>query len=175
MEVLRPFAGSKSGIKVIWMDSEGREGFLPPCSIIPGVTVNFYKRYWIFIAAALACAVISSGITLYLASVEENFMECNSVSAACFASLGMIPCMVMGILALLPVMVAIPYILRQNGSVGIPSMILLGAIVAYTAFDAVNNVSALFGYQQTYLIAHTVLTGANNVTGAIVGTGDSLC
>jgi hypothetical protein len=57
--------------------------------------VNFDKRYWIFIASAS---------TLSMAPVQEHFMECNSVSAACFAAIGMVPCMVTGVLALLPLM-----------------------------------------------------------------------
>ncbi len=102
-------------------------------------------------------------------------MECNSVAAACFAGVGMVPCMLLGILALLPLMVAIPYILRQNERPGLLSMLLLGCIVAYTAFDALNNVSAIMGYHTTYLFAHSLLDTANNATGTIVGTGESLC
>jgi len=97
------------------------------------------------------------------------------VSAACFDRIGMVPCMVLGILALLPLMVAIPYVFRQNEKPGLLSVILLGIIVAYTAFDAANNVAAILGYHQIYLVAHTVLDTTNNVSGNIVGTGDSLC
>jgi hypothetical protein len=50
--------------------------------------MNFDRSYWILIAAALSCATIASACTLYLASVQEHFMECNSTSAACFAVLG---------------------------------------------------------------------------------------
>jgi len=139
------------------------------------MNVNFDKRYWIFIGAAMGFATIASATTLYMASIEKQFLECNSVSAACFSAIGMVPCMALGILALLPVMVAIPYILRQNESAGLLSVILLGGIVAYTAFDAVNNVAALMGFQQTYLIAHSILENANNVTGTITVTGESLC
>jgi hypothetical protein len=137
--------------------------------------VNFDKRYWYFIAAAMFFATIASASTLYLASVQEHFRECNSVSAACFAGIGMIPCMVLGILSLLPVMVAIPYIFRQNGKPGLLSVLVLGCIVAYTAFDALNNVSAILHYQQAYQLAHTLLSTTNNATGNVVGTGDSLC
>lgn len=102
-------------------------------------------------------------------------MECNSVTAACFAGIGMVPCMLLGILALLPLMVAIPYIFRQNEKPGLLSVLVLGCIVAYTTFDAVNNVAAMMGYHQVYLVAHAVLDSTNNVTGNIVGTGDSFC
>ena len=102
-------------------------------------------------------------------------MECNSVTAACFAGIGMVPCMLLGILALLPLMVAIPYVFRQNEKPGLLSVLVLVFIVAYTAFDAVNNVAAIMGYHQVYLVAHAVLDSTNNVTGNIVGTGDSLC
>jgi hypothetical protein len=120
-------------------------------------------------------ASVASISTLYMASVQEHFMECNSVSAACFIRLGMVPCMILGVLALLPLMVAIPYIFRQNEHPGLLSVLVLGFIVAYTAFDAVNNVAAIMGYHQAYLVAHAVLDTTNNVTGNIVGTGDSLC
>jgi hypothetical protein len=120
-------------------------------------------------------ATVASASTLYMASVQEHFMECNSVTAACFAGIGMVPCMLLGILALLPLMVAIPYIFRQNEKPGLLSVLVLGCIVAYTAFDAVNNVAAMMGYHQVYLVAHAVLDSTNNVTGNIVGTGDSLC
>lgn len=83
--------------------------------------------------------------------------------------------MLLGILALPPLMVAIPYIFRQNESPGLLSVLVLGIIVAYTAFDAVNDLSAVIGYQNTYLIAHTLIDTANNVTGTIIGTGESLC
>ena len=128
-----------------------------------------------FIAAAMFFSTVASASTLYLASVQENFMECNSVSAACFDLIGMVPCMVLGILALLPLMVAIPCILRQNERPQLLSVLVLGGIVAYTALDAVNNVSAIMGYHQLYLFAHTVLDTANNVTGNAVGTGESHC
>jgi hypothetical protein len=137
--------------------------------------VNFDKRYWYFIAAAMFFATIASASTLYLASVQEHFRECNSVSAACFAGIGMVPCMVLGILSLLPVMVAIPYIFRQNEKPGLLSLMVLGCIVTYTAFDALNNISAILHYQQAYQLAHTLLSTTNNASGNVVGTGDSLC
>ncbi|MDD5509080.1 MAG: hypothetical protein PHD25_12280 [Bacteroidales bacterium] len=137
--------------------------------------MKFDKRYWIFIGAAMFFATVASASTLYLASVQEHFMECNSVTAACFVRIGMVPCMLLGILALLPLMVAIPCIFRQNEKPGLLSVLILGCIVAYTAFDALNNVSAIMGYHQAYLAAHAVLDTTNNVTGNIVGTGDSLC
>ncbi len=137
--------------------------------------VKFNIRYWIFIAAAMFFASVASVSTLYMASVQEHFMECNSLSAACFFRLGMVPCMILGILTLLPLMVAIPYLFRQNEKPGFLSVLVLGFIVAYTAFDAVNNVTAIMGYHQAYLVAHAVLDTTNNVTGNIVGTGDSLC
>jgi glucan phosphoethanolaminetransferase (alkaline phosphatase superfamily) len=137
--------------------------------------VKFDKRYWIFIAAAMFFATVASASTFYMASVQEHFMECNSVSAACFAGIGMVPCMALGILALLPLMVAIPCIFRQNERPGLLSMVVLGCIVAYTAFDALNNLSAILGYDQAYLVAHALLDTTNNVTGNIVGTGDSFC
>src|SRR5512136_317886 len=93
--------------------------------------VKFDTRYWILIVAAMFFASVASASTLYLASVQEHFMECNSVSAACFAGIGMVPCMVLGVLALLPLMVAIPYIFRQNEKPGLWSMLVLGCIVAY--------------------------------------------
>ena len=137
--------------------------------------VKFDTRYWIFITAAMFFASVASASTLYMASVQEHFMECNSVSAACFFRLGMVPCMILGVLSLLPLMVAIPYICRQNENPGLLSVLVLGFIVAYTAFDAVNNVAAILGYHQAYLVAHAILDTTNNVTGNIVGTGDSLC
>lgn len=139
------------------------------------IAVKFDSRYWIFIAAAMFFASVASASTLYMASVQEHFMECNSVSAACFIRIGMVPCMILGVLALLPLMVAIPYIFRQNEKTGLLSVLVLGFIVAYTAFDAVNNVAAIMGYHQAFLVAHAVLDTTNNVTGNIVGTGDSLC
>ncbi len=120
-------------------------------------------------------ASVASASTLSMASVQEHFTECNSVSAACFVHIGMVPCMLLGVFALLPLMVAIPYIFRQNERPGLLSVLVLGCIVAYTAFDAVNNVAAILGYHQVYLFAHTILDPTNNVTGNIVGTGDSLC
>jgi hypothetical protein len=137
--------------------------------------VKFDKRYWIFIAAAMFFATVASASTLYLASVQKNFMECNSVTAACFDCIGMVPCMLLGILALLPLMVAIPCIFRQNERPGLLSVLVLGCIVAYTALDAVNNVSAIMGYHHLYFFAHTILDTTNNVTGNIVGTGESHC
>jgi hypothetical protein len=137
--------------------------------------MNFDSRYWVFIATAMFCATIASATTLYMATIQEHFTECNSVSSACFLQFGMGPCMALGILVLPPVMITIPYILRQNESLGVLSVIVLGCIVAYTAIDAVNNVAALMGYSQTYLIVHSVLDNANNVTGTLVGTGESLC
>jgi glucan phosphoethanolaminetransferase (alkaline phosphatase superfamily) len=137
--------------------------------------VKFDKRYWVFIAAAMGSATIASLCTLYLASVREHFMECNSLAAAAFARIGMVPSMVLGILALLPLMVAIPYIFRQNERPGLLSVVVLGCIVAYTAFDALNDLSIILGYQHAYLIAHAVLDTTNNVTGNVAGTGPSLC
>jgi hypothetical protein len=102
-------------------------------------------------------------------------MECNSVAAACFDWIGMIPSMILGILLLVPLMVAIPYIFKQNERPGILSVLVLGLIVAYTTFDALNDVSAIMGYHQTYLLAHALLDSANNVSGNVLGTGASLC
>ena len=137
--------------------------------------MKFDRRYWILIGAAVFFATIASITTIYLATIQVRFLECNSVSAACFLRLGMIPCMILGILALPPVMVAIPFIFRQNERPSILSVLVLGCIVLYTAFDAVNNISVILGYHQTYLVAHAILDTTNNVTGTIAGTGESLC
>lgn len=137
--------------------------------------MKFHRRYWVFIAAAVFFSSVASASTIYMASVQEHFMECNSVAAACFAGIGMVPCMALGVLSLVPLMVAIPHVFRQNERPGLLSVLVLGCIVAYTAFDALNNVSAILGYQQAYLAAHTILSATNNVTGNIVGTGESLC
>ena len=138
--------------------------------------MNFDRRYWILIGTAMSCATLSSASTLYLASLQkEHFMECNSTSAACFAFLGMVPCMVLGVLALLPLMVAVPYLFRQEERPGLASVLVLICIVAYTALDAANNGAAILGYHNLYLFAHSALSTANNVTGTIAGTGESLC
>jgi len=137
--------------------------------------VKFDRRYWVFIAAAMFFATVASASTLYLASVQENFRECNSVSAACFAGIGMVPCMILGVLALLPLMVAIPCIFGQNERPGLLSLLAMGCIVAYTALDAMNNVSAILGYHNLYFFAHTILDTTNNVTGTVAGTGESHC
>lgn len=137
--------------------------------------MKFDKRYWVFIAAAMFFASVASACTLYMASVNTHFKECNSLAAACFAQIGMVPSMVLAVLALLPVMVAIPCIFRQNEQPGVLSVLVLSCIVVYTAFDAVNDVSAVMGYQHAFLLAHAVLDTTNNVTGHVVGTGDSLC
>jgi hypothetical protein len=137
--------------------------------------VKFDRRYWIFIRTAMSCATLASASTLYLASVQEHFMECNSTSAACFAAIGMVPCMVMGVLALLPLMVAVPYLFRQNERPGLASVLVLLCIVAYTAPGAANSVAALLGYHHIYLFAHSALSTVSNVTGTIAGTGESLC
>ena len=137
--------------------------------------MKFDRRYWILIGAAVFFATVSSASTLYLASVREQFMECNPVAAACFAGIGMLPCMVLGTLALIPVMVAIPYLLRQNDRAGALAVLLLACVVAYTAFDAANNVSAILGCEQSYRVAHAMLSTTNNVTGTLTGTGESLC
>jgi multisubunit Na+/H+ antiporter MnhB subunit len=150
---------------------------LPRTYISRGILtgVKFDRRYWVFIGAAVFFATVSSGSTLYLASVRKHFLECNSVSAECFMTIGMVPCMVLGILAMVAVMVAIPYIFRQNEKLGVISMILMGLIVLYTALDAVNNISAIMGYYEAYQAAHGILSSTNNVTGNIVGTGESYC
>lgn len=120
-------------------------------------------------------ASVASLSTLYLALVQERFRECNSVSAACFHTFGMVPCMFFGVFLLLPVMMAIPYLLRQNETPGFPSMFLLGCIVIYTGLDAANNISAILGFYHIYLFAHATLDTANNITGTVVGTGESHC
>ncbi|MCX6690368.1 MAG: hypothetical protein NTZ39_11880 [Methanoregula sp.] len=83
--------------------------------------------------------------------------------------------MMLGVLALLPLMVAIPYLFRQNERLGLASVLVLSCIALYTALDAANNVSAILGYHHIYLFAHSALSTANNVTGNIAGTGESLC
>ena len=136
--------------------------------------MKFDKRYWIFIAAAMISATIASACTFWLMTVVHS-RECNSVAVACFARFGMAPTMILGVLSLLPLMVAVPYILRENERPGFLSMLILGCIVVYTAFDALNDVSAIMGYQHAYLLAHALLDTTNNVTGSIVGTGASAC
>ncbi|OPX65278.1 MULTISPECIES: hypothetical protein [unclassified Methanoregula] len=137
--------------------------------------MTFDKRYWIFIGSAMFFASVASVSTLYLALVQEHFMECNSVSAACFGMFGMVPCMVFGVFSLLPVMMAVPYLFRQNETPGFLSVFVLGCFVLYTALDAANNISAILGYHHIYLFAHATLDTANNITGTVVGTGESHC
>jgi len=120
-------------------------------------------------------ASVASVSTWYLAMVQEHFMECNSVSAICFDTFGMVPCMAFGIFSLLPVMMAIPYLFRQNEKPGLLSVLVLGCIVTYTALDAANNISAIMGYHHVFLFAHTVMDTTNNITGTAIGTGESHC
>ena len=87
----------------------------------------------------------------------------------------MVPCMVLGVFFLLPVMMAIPFIFGQNEKPGLLSVLVLGCIVLYTFLDAANNISAIMGYHHLYLFAHVVLDTTNNVTGTVVGTGESHC
>lgn len=136
--------------------------------------MNFDKLYWLFIAAAMISAAIASACTLWLFSTGHT-RECNTLAIFCFSRIGMVPGMMLGILALLPIMIAIPYILRQNERPGLLSVLILGCIVAYTAFDAVNDISAIMGYQHAFLIAHSILDTTNNLTGSFVGTGASVC
>jgi hypothetical protein len=142
-------------------------------TILSGVT--FDKRYWVFIGAAMFFSGIASVSTLYLAMVQAHFLECNSVSAVCFDMFGMVPCMFFGVFALMPVMMAIPYLFRQNEKPGLLSVLVLGCIVFYTFLDATNNISAIMGYHHIYLFAHAALGTTNNVTGTVIGTGKSLC
>lgn len=137
--------------------------------------MSFDRRYWIFIGAAMFFSSVASVSTLYLAMVQAYFLECNSVSAVCFDRFGMVPCMFFGIFSLLPVMIAVPHIFRQNERPGLLSVLVLGCIVIYTALDAVNNISAIMGYHHIYLFAHTVMDTTNNVTGTLIGTGESHC
>jgi hypothetical protein len=137
--------------------------------------MNFDWRYWILIGSAVFFASLASVSTLYLAHISRNFQECNSVTAACFAGIGMIPCMVLGVLSLIPVMIAIPYLFRQNERPGIAPVLLMTCIVIYTMSDAVNNLSAIMGYYEAYHAAHTLLGTTNNLTGNLLGTGESLC
>jgi hypothetical protein len=137
--------------------------------------VNFDTRYWVFIGSAVFFSTVASASTCYLASVDEHFTECNSISASLFDIIGMVPTMVLGILLLIAVMVAIPYLFHENEKTGRISMLIMGIIVLYTALDAVNNISAIMGIYETYHAAHSVLSSTNNVTGNIVGTGESLC
>lgn len=150
----------------------------PPLQIHPAQKpgcVKLHRYYWYLIGAAMFFSSVASVSTLYLASASPAFMECNSVSAACFSAIGMGPCMAIGVLSLLPVMAAIPYIFRQNTEPGLVPVLLMGCIVLYTAFDALNNISVILGFSGTYRLAHTALTLTNNATGEIVGTGKSLC
>ncbi len=150
-----------------------------PCTYISYTllaNVIFDRRYWAFIGSAVFFSVVASACTLYPASTEkQHFMECNSISAAFFSAIGMVPSMVLGTLILIGVMVAIPYLFRQNEKMGLLSMILMGLIVLYTVLDAVNDVSVILGFHESYLVAHHILSSANNVTGRIAGTGESLC
>jgi hypothetical protein len=144
-----------------------------PCTVLPDV--KFDRRYWIFIGSAVFFSLVSSASTLYLASREAHFMECNSISAAFFAAIGIIPSMVLGNLVLIGIMIAIPYLFRQNEKVGHLSIFIMGLIVLYTALDAVNDVSVIVGFSKTYWVTHRILSSTNNVTGKLVGTGESLC
>jgi hypothetical protein len=137
--------------------------------------VKFDKRYWVFIGAAMFFAGVASASTWYLALVQEHFLECNSVSAVCFNTFGMVPCMVFGVFFLMPGMMAIPFIFGQNEKPGLLSVLVLGCIVLYTFLDAANNISAIMGYHHIYLFAHAALDTTNNVTGTVVGTGESHC
>ena len=137
--------------------------------------MKFDKRYWIFIVAAMFFATVASLCTLYLNSIRVHFLECDSVAATCFTSIGMVASMALGILVLLPLMVAIPYIFRQNERLGLLSALVLGFIVSYTIFDAFNDVSVIMGYHNVYLVAHSLLDTTNNVTGSLIGTGSSMC
>ena len=134
------------------------------------IDMKFDWRYWILIAGAMVFATIASTCTLYLWSIRR-FLETNTVAVAGFARFGMVPAMVLGILALPFVMVAIPYILGQNRKPGFISVLVLGCIVAYTLFDAVNDLSIIMGFHPGYAMTHEILFATNNFLGTIVGTG----
>ena len=138
--------------------------------------MNFDKRYWIFIIAAMSFASISSFLTVYVILLTKSGTECSSIATWWFNMIGMIPSMVIGIFLLLPVMVAIPYIFKQNEKLGNLSMLFMGCIVLYTFLDALNNLTLLFEYHNVYyLMVHSVMIIINDITGTIAGTGTSIC
>lgn len=136
--------------------------------------MNFDKRYWIFIIAAMIFASIASFITAYAIFITKSATECNSIAFWWFNTIGMIPSMIIGIL-LLP-MIAIPYVFKQNARMEPLSMLIMGCIVVYTFLDALNNITMLLGYYNIYYMAiHPIMIVINDITGTVAGTGTSIC
>lgn len=69
----------------------------------------------------------------------------------------------------------IPCIFCENERPDLLPVIMLALIIIHTAFDAVNNVAVIRGYDLAYNVAHVVLSTTNIVSGTFVGTGDSIC
>jgi hypothetical protein len=138
--------------------------------------MGFDKRYWIFIISAMIFATIASVTTIYLTWLWGKYnMECDSVAVFCFNTFGMIPSMMLGVSALLPVMYYIPFLFKRNERLSVVPSLILMVFVIYTFLDAVNNTAIIFDQYHIYLFAHSTITQANNITGTIVGTGPSLC
>lgn len=87
----------------------------------------------------------------------------------------MVPCMALGVVAILPCMVAIPYVFRQNEPPGNLTVLVLGCIAACTTLDAVNNRSVLPGNQNLLFWVRTVFGTTTTVTGTVAGTTESSC
>jgi hypothetical protein len=138
--------------------------------------LNFDKRYWIFIGAAILFASIASFITVYAILITKSATECNSIAVWWFNIIGMIPSMVLGLVLLVPFMITIPYVFKQNARMEPLSMLIMGCIVLYTFLDALNNITLLLGYHNIYYMAvHPIVITLNDITGTIVGTGASIC
>ena len=119
--------------------------------------MTFDKKYLCFIIPAIIFSSIASATTLFMLSIGKC-RECNPYVNMLSDIIGITPTMICGITGLVVIMIAVPYILKQNQKVGFLSSCVLFSLVGFVFLDALNDVSLLFHIQPTYTISHAILT-----------------
>jgi hypothetical protein len=126
--------------------------------------MNLDKRYWYLIIPAFLFSCIASILTFHILSFVSIEGETVLITKWFFYTFGIIPSMIFGLLLLVSGMISIPYIFRQNESVGFYPVLLMSGITLFTFFDALNDISALTGPNELYAVAHPVTEILNYIT-----------
>jgi hypothetical protein len=101
--------------------------------------MKFDKKYWILIAWAVIAHGIALALTWYYFKYVEE-CECNNIMATIFAKYGVIMPGILSLIVITLIMIAIPYLYKENEKFAKQSAILLLILCIGFSIDAASNI-----------------------------------
>lgn len=112
------------------------------------------KFHWVIITVSIFCYLVATSTTWWgLQYYPNTYSERNPLATLAFQYLGMIPTFIIVLFFIVIVMISIPYIFRQNKSIGIAANL---GFLLFFMLDAGHNMYRISGYNLLFYLPYNI-------------------